>query len=143
MMQRWEKYQSSLITASRILSVLLAVVPLLILYLLFSVEVGPNADATEIYVRNLSSVFAYVVMGFFFDFFYLVHTDRYLLFMKPLRITTVILAIAGIIKALISLYYLIIYLFNGNIVLWFYVGEFLIWTVVAFFAFFYSQRLKE
>lgn len=142
-MKQEEKYQPLMVTVARILSVLLAVIPLFYLYLLFSVGVSPNADASEILIRNLSSVFALVVMGFFFDFYYMIHTDRKIFFMKSLRIATVALAIAGAVKVLVSLYYLFICLFNGNIIVWFYVGELLIWSAIAVFAILFRKRLEE
>lgn len=119
------------------------VISVLDLSLMFLVNIPENVDPVEIYARVLSSAFAILVMGFFFDRFYRLHFLGDRILMKPLKVISIILAAAAVVKVLISAYYLYFCILNGNIVLLYYAGEILLWSVMAIFAWLYYRRMSK
>lgn len=137
-----DKAQTDVQKVARIAGILLFIFPLFYLFLLFYIEISPFADPVEIYLRNISSVVALFVLGGFLDLYYKSYFDLNERVMRSFKAIVVCLAIAAIIKVLISIFYLIVCISNGNFVLWFYVGEIIIWTAVAIFAILYHKRLS-
>ena len=138
-----DRHHLKVVRLSRVLGILLFLVPLGYLFMLLSIEIGPGVDAVEIYVRNISSIIAILIASRFFNGLYLSYTTANKYDMKNLRIATIALAVAGIIKVLISLFYLIVCIANGNIVMWFYVGEIIVWGAIALFAVLYYKKLRK
>lgn len=129
--------------SSLLANILFLVVPAGYAIMVMSIGIGSNADAVEIYVRNISSIVAIIIAGLFFDNFRKAHQTTHTENMKYLKRVTVWMGIAAIIKVLISIYYLVHCILSGNIVLLFYVGEILVWSALAFFAFSYHKRLNN
>ena len=138
-----DRHHLKVVRLSRVLGILLFLVSLGYLFMLLSIEIGPGVDAVEIYVRNLSSIIAILIASRFFNALYLSYTTANKYDMKSLRIASIALAVAGIIKVLISLFYLIVCIVNGNIVMWFYVGEIIVWGAIALFAVLYYKKLRK
>lgn len=132
-----------LMTSSLLANVLFLLVPAGYAVMVMSIGIGSNADAVEIYVRNVSSIVAIIIAGLFFDNFRKAHQTTHTENMKYLKHVTVWMGVAAIIKVLISMYYLVYCIKGGNIVLLFYVGEILLWSALALFAFCYYKRLND
>lgn len=133
-----------LIRLSDVLRYLIPALALVLLVLLFAMNISAAADPVEIYVRNLSSIAALTVLAIFFNRYYHFHTtviDQY--YMRPLKIASLLLFIAGIIKVIISVYYFVFCFASGNFIMFFYVGEILVWLMISLFAICYFQRLRK
>lgn len=135
---------SALVYLSSVLRFLIFAFVLVDLVLLATMSISEAADPVEIYVRNISSIAALIVLASFFNYYYFYHTaDINQYYMRSLKIASFFLFIAGIVKVIISGYYFAFCLANGNFVMFFYVGEILVWSMISLFAFYYYKRLRK
>lgn len=130
------------VQVSRTLGILTLLASMLYLFLLFYVDIGGNANPVEIYIRVISSVLAMLVLSFFFEVYYKFHSHMGASG-RDLKRVSIFLAVAGAIKVVISIYYLIICLINSNLIFLFYLGEILVWMNVALFALIYFKYIKR
>lgn len=142
--EKWKQETSILVWLSSVLRFLTLAVALLDLVLLVTLGISASADPLEIYVRNISTIAALVVLAYFFDrYFYFHNADIIDSYMLSLKTACLLLSIAGIVKVIISVYYLIFCIASHNIVLLFYAGEILVWLMISLFAFSYYLRLRK
>ena len=142
--EKWKQETSILVWLSSVLRFLTLAVALLDLVLLVTLGISASADPLEIYVRNISTIAALVVLAYFFDrYFYFHNADIIDSYMLSLKTACLLLSIAGIVKVIISGYYFAFCLANGNFVMFFYVGEILVWSMISLFAFYYYKRLRK
>lgn len=124
-----------------IITVIAAIVQLL---LTIFIRVGAKSDPTEVYLRNFSSIAALFILADFFYKFRMLHSTNLSInkmkYIKSISVTSIILAVACLVKVAISAKYALQYVQIGNLIGIYYIGEVAVWTAVALFCIAYLRR---
>jgi len=124
---------------AKVASIIFFVVAMFLVVLTIGVPVGGGSSAREIYTRNISTVLAFFAMSNFFGkYSKLQHEGN----TRAMQSAAFILFLASLVKIGIAIRYFAICLINGNIILAYYIGEFIVWLAVAFFAISYYRRIN-
>lgn len=129
---------------AQVLSIMLFVCPCI----LFLMAVFTNAAALsrpmEFYIRCFSSLGAILMFGVFFNKYYLSHNVMLSRrFMKSFKTITICLLAASAVKVILSFVFMVSSILRDDLMLFYYLGEIIIWGAVGVFAFAYYQKLAN